>query len=117
MILDFNGEPLVAWVKRRPFGDSPGFEDPVKLKAKIIVQPRCIMLLDHEPMAVRRLDINFTAWFSGFLEVALGAVCREVSGHRFADPSFQTSGAGIMPAPKTIQRPDTRIAPASPRLR
>jgi hypothetical protein len=78
MIFDLYGETLVVWVKRRPTGHGPGFEDAVQFEPKIIVQPRGVVLLDDEAPAVRRPDGFFPARFPGFLEIALGFVGRKV---------------------------------------
>ena len=49
MILDLDREPLVVRIERRPARHRPGLEDAVEFEPKIIMQPRRIMLLDHEP--------------------------------------------------------------------
>src|SRR3984893_13850987 len=49
VILDLDREPLIMGIERWPAGHGPRFKDPVELKPKIVMQPRCRMLLDDEP--------------------------------------------------------------------
>ncbi|MNV22051.1 hypothetical protein D3C71_1130080 [compost metagenome] len=53
VILDLDGQPLVAGIEGWSSGHRPGFEYPIELEAKIVMQPSGVVLLDHEPPAVR----------------------------------------------------------------
>ena len=74
-------------VERRPLRHCPGLEDAVELKLKVITEARGIMLLNHKPPTVRRLDLSFAARFARFLEIALSTVCRKIVDHELPAPS------------------------------
>lgn len=88
VILDLDHETLVVRIERWPLSHRPGFEHPVELEPQIIMEPCGVVLLDHEPPPVRRLDLHLAARFAG-LEIALGTVFREIVGHWCRGP-FQS---------------------------
>lgn len=45
------------------------------------MEPCRIMLLNDKPEPVGRPDLNLSGWFSGFLEIALGLIGRNLAGH------------------------------------
>ena len=55
----------------RALGHRPGFENAVQFEPQIVVQARCIMLLDDEPPTGRGLDSVLAAWLLRLPEVAL----------------------------------------------
>src|SRR5882724_7155530 len=70
MVFDLDRQPLVLRIERRPARHCPRFEDAVELEAEIVMQPRCVMLLDHEPPLSRRRHLDVAGWLSGLLEIA-----------------------------------------------
>jgi bifunctional non-homologous end joining protein LigD len=76
-ILD--GEPLVVGNEARPARHCPGFEHAVHLQPQIPVQPRRVVLLDHETMAGPLRDR--AGRLRGLGEIALGIVAGERVGH------------------------------------
>jgi hypothetical protein len=48
MVLDMDGEPLLARHQARALGDGPALEHFVELEAEIVVQPARRVLLDDE---------------------------------------------------------------------
>src|SRR5262249_60081253 len=51
VVLDLHGKPLVAGNETGATGDGPALHDAIELEAKIVMQPSCRMLLDHELVA------------------------------------------------------------------
>ena len=49
VIFDFDGQPFVMRIERPSLGHRPALEHTVKLGPEIIVQPRGVVPLDHEP--------------------------------------------------------------------
>jgi hypothetical protein len=49
VVLDLDGEPLLARVGRRALRDRPGLQDSVGLEPEVVVQRARRVLLDHEP--------------------------------------------------------------------
>ena len=81
MVLDLDGEALVAWIERGPLGDGPGFEHAIQLQPQVIVQAGCSMLLHHKARVVCRLGGAFSGRFGRLHEVALGAIKRKFLPH------------------------------------
>ncbi len=80
MILDFKGQTLVMGIERRAAGHRPGLEDAVQFEAEVVVQAGGVMLLDDVAQARGIGDRRLAAGFRGFLEIALGAIWRELPG-------------------------------------
>src|SRR3984893_16499812 len=74
MILDLDREPLVMGIERWDAGDGPRFKDTIELKSKIVMQPRCRMLLDDEPPPIGGGDLRLATWLCGLAEIPLRAV-------------------------------------------
>ena len=74
VILDLNREPLVMGIERWPAGHSPRFKDTIELKPKIVMQPRCGMLLDDKPPTIGGGDLRLAAWLRSPRKIPLGAV-------------------------------------------
>jgi hypothetical protein len=79
MIFSLNGQTFVLGIYRRPLGDSPGFEHPLHLQAKVVVQTSGLVLLDHKDLLTWVLrGASFWGWgglgLSSDLEVPLLAI-------------------------------------------
>src|SRR3984893_18498231 len=74
VILDLDRDPLVMGIERRAAGHSPRFKDTIELKSKIVMQPRCRMLLDNEPPPIGGGDPRLATWLGGLGEISLRAV-------------------------------------------
>ena len=62
MIFDLDRKPLVMGIERRPFGDSPGFENAIQLEPQIVVEAGGVVLLNDESATGRGLDSVLAAW-------------------------------------------------------
>jgi hypothetical protein len=71
MILDFNRKPLFVRIQRWAARHRPRFKDTVKFQAKVIVQVRSVVLLDHEPPMQGGSDARLSSRLSGFRKIAL----------------------------------------------
>jgi hypothetical protein len=77
MIFYLDGEPLVSGVERRPFGNSPGFEDAAYFEAQVVVEPCCCMLLNDKYFVV--FASLLPARFRGLRKAAFSPIFREFS--------------------------------------
>lgn len=75
MVLDLNGEMLLAVSVRQTLGQRPGFECSIHFKPQIVVQPGSIMLLDDK--RVRRSLADFGRGLGRLFEVPLTSVFLE----------------------------------------
>ena len=74
VVFDFHGESLVARIKRRAFGYSPGFEHASQFEPQVVMQtPRRVLLYD-EAQSVRTRRRLRPARLSALGEVALGSI-------------------------------------------
>ncbi len=88
MVLDLDRQPLVVRIERGPPGHGPGLEDAVEFEPQIVMQARRIVLLDHEPALLRRLDRRLAAGLGGLLEIAFfSGRSRVFSGPRSNPPN------------------------------
>ena len=69
MVLDLNGEMLLAVSVRQTLGQRPGFECSIHFKPQIVVQPGSILLLDDK--RVRRSLADFAGGSAVFLKSRL----------------------------------------------
>src|ERR1700720_1315915 len=74
VILDLDREPFVMGIERRAAGHSPRFKDTIELKPKIVMQPRCRVLLDDEPPAIGGGELRLAIWLRSLGEISLRAV-------------------------------------------
>ena len=74
MILDLDGQALVARVAGRPLGDGPGLEDTLVLEAKVVVQLARRMLLDHKAWIFCRCDGCLALRLRRLHKIALGVI-------------------------------------------
>ena len=81
VVLDLHRQTANLRVQRRALGHRPGLEHPVELQAEVVVQPRRLVLLDHEAQAVRGARRFAPARLGGLREVADRLVAGELSGH------------------------------------
>ena len=93
VILDLDRQPLVMRIERGPLGDRPGFEDAVELQPQIVMQARCVMLLDHEPPLLRRRDLDVAGGLRRLAEIALLPVRAEFL-QRHGQTSTNTAPCG-----------------------
>jgi len=79
VILDMDGEPLLARDQARAAGDRPALHHAVELQPEVVVQPAGGMLLDDEPIALgpRRPP----ARLRGDVELALALVDLQAQNH------------------------------------
>jgi hypothetical protein len=78
MIFDLHGEPAIAPVCRKTFGNSPGFENTVHLKPEIVMKAsRVVLLHDEHRCAIRSGPRSIAGGFGGAPEVALGFIFLE----------------------------------------
>ena len=49
VVLDLDSEALVVRIERGPPRHRPGFEHAVEFEAEVVMQPRSVVFLDHEP--------------------------------------------------------------------
>ena len=110
MVLDLDGEALLAGDEARTLGDRPALEDAVELEAEIVVEAGGVVLLHDEGGAGG--GGGACPRLRGLREVALGAIAASFAMAR-ADP------VGSMPVHRTScdeQRPiRTGVAPATSR--
>src|SRR5262249_26031485 len=52
VVLDVDGEALLAGVEARPLGHRPALQDPVELEAEVVVEAAGVVLLDDEGEAL-----------------------------------------------------------------
>ena len=78
MIFDLHRQPLVVRIERGAARDRPGFEDAVEFQPEIVVQPRRVMLLDHEAPPLRRRHLRLAAGLGGLFEIPLLSIGGEV---------------------------------------
>src|SRR6185437_2234456 len=57
VILDVNGEAVLAEHETGTFGHRPAFHDPIELQAEVIVQAPRRMFLDNESVALAAADL------------------------------------------------------------
>jgi hypothetical protein len=72
MVFGAHRQPLLVRVDARPARDGPAFQHAVHLEAEIPVQPRGIVLLHHEAIAVPRRERS--GRLGGLREIALGVI-------------------------------------------
>src|SRR5688572_17800345 len=94
MIFDLHGQPFVCGVKRRPFGNSPGFEGAVEFQTEIKVQSSGGVLLYHEGMHAFD-SANPARWLWSDTEVALAFVFGERGGPTAHIQSLPAAGAQL----------------------
>lgn len=87
MVFDLDRQPLVGRIERWAASDGPGFEDAIKLQSQIVMEASGIMLLDDEPKAVRRPNIDVAGRFFGFLKIALSLISRNLARHHASPAS------------------------------
>ncbi len=110
MIFDFNGEALDLRIDGRTLGDGPGFEYAIEFETKIVMQSRCVVLLDYEAQMLRRPDESGPTRFGGFREVALGAIfgklsaCHLLRSASLRRPTKFNHPPRVRPAPKQVKK-------------
>src|SRR6185295_8725506 len=71
MVLDLDGQPLVARIERGPARHRPRAQDAVELDAEIVVQSRRRMFLHDEARVLGRRDRGLAAGLRRLGEIAL----------------------------------------------
>src|SRR5256885_16184572 len=75
MVLDLDRQPLVMRIERRTARHRPGFEDAVEFQTKIVMQPRRVVLLDHEPPLFRWRYPDVAGRLVGLFEISFLSIC------------------------------------------
>jgi hypothetical protein len=84
MVLDVDGQALLAGIEARPLGHGPAPQHAFHLQPEVVVQARGVMALHHETML--RLFLDFWRRFGCFLETPFTFVF--VEGHKnIVEPS------------------------------
>ena len=71
MVLDHDGQALVAGIVGGSLGHGPAQEDPLPLQAKVVVHPRGDVILDYEFEGPAPLGAAAPRGFPGAVEVSL----------------------------------------------
>src|SRR5699024_4466421 len=77
VVLGPDGESVLFFVQRWPFGNGPRDEHPAPLEAEVPVQPARVVALDHEDRLISSWGLTAREWFGGALGVAFRAVGRK----------------------------------------
>ena len=80
MVLDVDGQVLLAGLERHAFRHGPRGENAVALEAKVVVEPACVVPLDDEDRSLR-LAALAAKWLGRLLAIALAFVVRELLAH------------------------------------
>src|SRR6185503_4581740 len=100
MVLDFDREPLVSRVERRPLWHRPGLEHTIELKPEVVVQaPRGVLLHDKQqrsvaPAARLRRGLR-RARELAFCGVLLQRALRHDSRYPLSVPRFKPASAAF----------------------
>src|SRR5690606_6854299 len=109
VVLDMDGQALLAGHQARPLGDGPALEDAIHLQAQVVVQAACRVLLDQIGIAAGRPGA-LAARLRRRLEVALLAIA--VEAHQLALRRVCVSAL-----PRLAGRAFLRVSPPAPALR
>src|SRR5262245_37776586 len=82
MILDLDGEALLAGIEGRAACHGPGLEHAIHLESEIVMQACRVVLLDDEARVLGLANASLARGLGRLLEVALGAVLRELPRHQ-----------------------------------
>src|SRR5262249_33783992 len=77
MVFDLHRKALVGRVKVWALRNSPALEHPIELKAKVVMQMRCIVLLNHEREPSWGGLWLFSLWFGRSTKVPLFSILNE----------------------------------------
>ena len=105
MILDLDRHALVAGVERRTLGNGPGFQHPVELEAKVVMQPaRRVLLHDEEQGACTR-GRRLRGRLGRAREGALGGVALERAAAHCHEPIHSLRARHSSPRTSSSLRP------------
>src|SRR5262249_46781286 len=79
VILDMDRQSLLRWIERGPLRNCPALQYPIGLQAKVVMQPRCVMLLDDKDRLAFPFA-NLARRLHSLAEIALGLVLLKCHG-------------------------------------
>jgi hypothetical protein len=108
VVFDLDGQPLVVRIERGPFRHRPGLEDAVEFEPQIVVQPRGVMLLDHEAPLLRWHHRRLARRLRRLLEITFLSILGELLQHDWSRILFGMK-AYHGPHPTRNQNPAGRL--------